>query len=102
MVLAAIMVAFRLLPKIKDAAEKAEEIYSGAKMGIIKKKYVMDIISMGLDELDEWVDGTAEYKAMILKTVDSFIELVVGGFNLTGQWDTKLNLADLEGQVIQL
>lgn len=102
MLQAALLLAFKLLPNIIKAVKDAEDAYKGIGQGVLKKAKVLNVISVLLDTMDEFVDGTEEYKAMVLRVVDNLIEAIVGALNISGLWDEQLDMTELEGKVIQL
>jgi hypothetical protein len=77
----------QLLVKIPVWIDLAEQIYQGAKLGKIRKEFVLQLVSNFLDEIK-----FTEYKALVLDWSGSFIDLVVKGFNLTGWWGRKVKI----------
>ena len=72
------------LPKVISAVLAAEKAYRGAKQGVLKKKYVMDVVMGGLEAASEYSPLLANHKESIRLAVEEMLEASVKFLNATG------------------
>lgn len=90
-----------LQPLVADAIEDAEELYSGAKQGEVKKKHALNLLRTALAGLGFFARGTRDYQKMVVNIASMLIDAMVGVYNMTGAWGRKVKIEIKDGEELQ-